>query len=98
MKDFHEQMSKKLGALKNVDKTIQELQELTEKLRDWKMFYFMEDYNVDLLKDCLNDIQEERCDVEVMLQRLDEVFNFKHSENKFIETSKTNRTIERYLS
>lgn len=98
MQDFHKRMSNKLGALKNIDKTIQELQELTEKLRDWKTFYFNGDLRSPDFKECMEDIQEERADVGIMLERLDHVLNFNNSENKFIETTKINRTIERYLT
>ncbi len=97
MKDFHKQMSNKLGALKNVDKTIQELEELQEKLRDWKTLYYQGAVDSPDFRDCMDDIQEERVDCGVMLERLDEVFNFSVSENKFIETSKINRTSELYL-
>ena len=97
MKDFHKQMSIKLGTLKNVDKAIQELEELQENLRDWKILYLSGNENSSDMKHILDNIQEERIDVSVMMQRLDCIFNFTKQDNKNIAVSKINRTIERYL-
>ena len=97
MLDFHKQMIDELGVLKNVDKTIQELQELQEKLRDWKSLYFADNLVSNDLKECMKEIKEERVDVEVMLERLDTIFNFTEDEKQFIKTRKINRTIKRCL-
>ena len=97
MKDFHKQMTKKLGAMENVDKTIHEVGELIEKLRDWKVFCFLGATDSPDFRKCMESIQEERVDVSIMLKRLDYVLNFTNQENKNIATKKINRTIERYL-
>ena len=98
MKDFHEKMIEKQGALDTVDKTIQELTELIEQLRNWKIVYINKPATPKfLLVKIIDHIQEECVDSMVMIKRIIKLFGFKKTENDFIETSKINRTIERYL-
>lgn len=97
LKDFHEQMIKKQGELETVNKTIEELQELTNKLNDWKTLFYIGAVDSIDMRNTLDHVQEERVDCSVMLKRLDKLFNFTKQENKNIAVTKINRTIDRYL-
>lgn len=96
MKKFHKQMIEKIGELENIDKTIQEAKELIETLTNWKILYLSDNYNSRHMKYVLDSIQEERVDVDIMLNRLDEIFNFSDDSNSIIEIEKIGRTKDRY--
>lgn len=98
MEDFNKYMVDKLGYIPNIDKTIQELNELAEALRVYRTMLMINPECKDKILESglVSHIKEERVDVSVMLKRLDHIFGFKIEDLKKIKINKINRTKLRY--
>ncbi len=80
---IHQELFNKKGEISNINKVIQELNELAEELRDYKTAYINGTQPVNF-----SNILEERCDVENCLEKLDVFFRWKE---EGIEERKNNK-------
>jgi len=82
--EIHQKTIERYGVNAMINKTIQELMELAEALRDYKI----KPANIP-------SIIEERVDVEKMLNKLDYIFMISDEEKQRISNEKMKRTLER---
>ena len=80
----HKETIDKYGQVANVNKAIQEFNELIEELRDWKIGFKNKENIIEEIADCYN-----------MLDKMQIMFKVPASQIKDIKVSKMKRTVKR---